>query len=235
MGEHKANYVYCIVKSAVVRKKDGAEICRIPFTNQFKVIEELDGQYYGEAYRPEGNNSSIKIRGYVNKRGFVPYKITDMANLQYRNKTGQRIPTTLRFGGQASGYIGKDEIINAVAECNGWMLTGKGWTKAEWLEKKRDIFDSECMKNLVYAVITQTVKDYRAIIRRMQSGMRFAPGEYKSTVGEMHLIRRWFQKGDYLKIFEDTVSGEERLRMIDKEMGVTEEWIKMITSKLPLK
>ena len=61
---------------------------------------------------------------------------------------------------------------------------------------------------------------------------RFVPNEFAKAVGELQLIRQWFHDGDYLKIFEDNMSGEERLEMLDKELGVTDEWIRRILSKV---
>ena len=230
-NENRPKYVYCVVKNATLRKKDGSIVFSIPFSNQFRVLGDMgDGHLYGEAYKPEGKGYT-KLRGYVNANGFTCHKVHDMANLFYRNITGCRIPTAIRYKGIASGWIDKDETVNVIAYVNGWMLTGKGWTKANWLQKEREIGDFESMRTLVYAVITQTVKDYRLIIRKMQGVGRFLPGEYVNAVGEIKMIRKWFHDGDYLKIFEDSVSGEERLDMLDKEMGVTEEWLNRVMSK----
>ena len=231
MGNEKPVYVYCVVKSAALRKKDGSFVCSIPFSNQFRVLNDLgNGRLFGEAYKQYGKGYS-KYRGIVNAAGFTRHKVVDMAYLRYRNITGRRIPVALRYKGNAFGWIEKDDVVNAIAFVNGWMLTGKGWTKADWLQKERDIGDFESMKTLVYAVITQTVKDYTWIIRKLQTGIRYSPGELSDTISEMRKIRKWFYTGDYLKIFEDNMTGKQRLECLDKELGVTEEWIETILSK----
>lgn len=233
--DSKPIYVYCVVKSTTLRKKDGSFVCSIPFSNQFRVLNDMgNGQLYGEAYKPDGKGYT-KLRGYVKAAAFTKHKVIDMAHLHYRNITGQRIPVAARYKGQASGWIGKDEIVNVIAFVNGWMLTGNGWTKANWLKKERDIGDFESMKTLVYAVITQTVKDYTRIIRKLQTGIRYVPGEFIDSIAEMKMIRKWFYDGDYLKIFEDNMTGEERLKCLDKELGVTEEWVKMMLEKKRIK
>lgn len=230
-NESRPKYVYCVVKNAVLRKKDGSIVFSIPFSNQFRVLSVTeDGLLYGEAYKPNCRGY-VKFRGFVNPKGFTDKKVHDMADLRFRNITGQRIPTALRFKGQASGWIAPDETVNVIAYTGGWMLTRKGWTKANWLKKERDIADFESMRTLVYAVITQTVKDYKTIIRKIQTGGRFAPGEYVKSTSELRMIRKWFYDGDYLKIFEDDVSGTERLDLLDKEMGVTEEWLNRVMSR----
>ena len=91
MGKENGNeYVYCIVKSATIRKKDGSIVCSIPFGNPFRVMSEMEnGMYYGETYKSNGRGN-IKYRGFVNARGFTKHKVIDMSQLHYRNKTGQR-------------------------------------------------------------------------------------------------------------------------------------------------
>ena len=230
-NESKPVIVYCVVKNAHLRKKNGEIVCSIPFSNQFKVLHDSgDGRLYGEAYKPK-SRGYIKYRGFVNASGFSRHRVYNMANLRYRNITGRRIPVAKRYKGEPSGWIQEGEIINAVACVNGWILTGKGWTKADWLQKCRDIGDFESMKTLVYAVITQAVKDYTRIIRRLQNGNNYVPREFSDATTEMRMIRKWFHDGDYLKIFEDNMTGEERLQCLDKELGVTEEWVKMTLSK----
>jgi len=228
-------YVYCVVKSAVIRKKDGSFICSIPFGNPFKVLARVeDGLYYGETYKTD-ERRNVKYRGFVNVRGFTKHKIVDMSQLHYRNKTGQRIPVAMRYKGEATGWIEPDEEVNVLYMVNGWMLTGKGWTKAEWLEKVRVIFDYDSMKDLVYAVITQTVKDYTAIIRGLQSGIRYYTKDVPDSIAEMGLIRKFFLEGDYLKIIADQYTGEERLEQIDRDLGVTDEWVKQMLSRKRVK
>ena len=230
-NENRVVNVYCIVKSTVIRKRDGSIICSIPFGNPFKILARVEnGLYYGEAYK-SNERGNVKYRGYVDSRAFSRYKVIDMAYLHYRNRTNQRIPTTMRYRGKADGWIEPGEEIHVLAKVGDWMLTGKGWTKADWLEKVRIICDTECMKNLVYAVITQTVKDYTAIIRGLQSGIRHYSKEIPDSIAEMRLIRQWFMEGNYLKIIDDQYSGEERLQMIDKDLGVTDEWIRQMLSK----
>lgn len=229
--EDKPVYVYCVVKTAYLRKKNGEMICPVPFSNQFRVLSPMsDGRLYGEAYKLQGRGY-VKLRGYVQSAGFSKHPVVNMANLRYRNIAGQRIPVTKRYRGNPCGWIQKDEVINAVAFCGGWMLTGKGWTKADWLQKCRDIGDYESMKTLVYAVISQTVKDYEKIVRKLQSGSSFVPCEFTDAIAEMRMIRKWFKDGDYLKIIEDSMTGQERLECLDKKLGVTEEWVKRTLSK----
>ena len=230
-NENRPKYVYCVVKSAVIRKKDGSVVCSIPFGNPFHVLATVDdGLYYGEAYKVNGKGNT-KYRGFVNARGFTEQKVVDMSYLHYRNKTGCRIPVTMRYRGSACGWIEPDEETHVIALVDGWFLTGKGWTKAEWMEKVRDIFDYESMKTLVYAVITQTVKDYTAIIRGLQSGIRYYTKDLPDGIVEMRMIREWFTEGNYLKIIDDQYTGEERLEQIDKDLGVTDEWVKQMLSK----
>lgn len=231
MSIEKPRYVYCVVKSALLREKSGKVICSVPFANPFRVIEIMDdGSIYGEAYKPQGKGY-LKFRGFVNASGFTRHRITDVSHLYYRNITGQKIPTAIRYKGKQVGFIDKNEVVNAIAYVNGWMLTGKGWTKAEWLCKQRDIADYESMKTLVYAVITQTVKDYRRIIHKIRNGGRFSRHEFADPIAELRMIREWFNNGDYLKILEDDATGQERLEMLDKELGVREEWMKKVLSK----
>lgn len=230
--EIRPKYVYCVVKSATLRKRDGTKICNIPFGSQFHELCRMsDGTIYGEVYNPDYRRGYTKYRGYVQAKGFTKHKVVDMSYLYYRNATGKRIPTATRYKGEATGWIAPDETIHVIAAVGDWMLTGKGWTKSEWLEKKREVFDQECLKNLVYAIITQTVTDYKKIIRKLQSGSRYVSGELPDAITELRLIRKWFKDGDYLKVFEDSLTGEERLQCLDKELGVTEEWIKEILSK----
>ena len=230
-NENRPKYVYCVVKSAVIRKKDGSVVCSIPFGNPFHVLATIeDGLYYGEAYKIDGKGNT-KYRGFVKARGFSEHKVVDMSYLHFRNKTGVRIPVTLRFKGAACGWLEPDEETHVISYCDGWFLTGKGWTKAEWLEKVREIFDYESMKTLVYAVITQTVKDYTAIIRGFQSGIRYYSKDFPDCIAEMRLIREFFMEGNYLKIIDDQYTGEERLEQIDKDLGVTDEWLKQILSR----
>lgn len=223
-------YVYCVVKSTVIRKRDGSIVCSIPFGNPFHVLGKEDGLYYGEAYKAN-EKGNIKYRGFVDARGFSKDKIVDMSYLHYRNKTGQRIPTTMRYKGVASSWLEPDEEIHVLFRSGDWMLTGKGWTKAEWLEKVRIICDYENMKTLVYAVITQTVKDYTSIVRGLQAGFTYYTRDCPDSIAEMLMIRKWFVEGNYLKIIADQYSGEERLEMIDKDLGVTDEWLQKISSK----
>lgn len=228
----RRKYVYCIVKSAVLRKKDGSFVCSIPFGSSFHVLADVEnGLYYGETYIKTGKRSSAKYRGFVNANGFTEEKVIDMAYLHYRNKTGQRIPTTMRYKGHASGFIEQDEEIHVIAQVDGWMLTGKGWTKAVWMQKVREIYDYESMKTLVYAVITQAVTDYQSIIRNLQSGIRYYTKDLPDCIAEMGLIRKFFINGDYLKIIDDQYTGEERLEQIDHDLGVTDEWTKQMLSK----
>ena len=224
-------YVYCVVKSTVIRKKNGSVVCSIPFGNPFHVLATVeDGLYYGEAYKIDGKGNT-KYRGFVNARGFSEHKVVDMSYLHYRNKTGVRIPVTMRYRGSACGWIEPGEETHVIANVNGWYLTGKGWTKAEWMEKVRDICDYESMKNLVYAVITQTVKDYTGIIRCLQAGYLFYTKDITDSIAEMGLIRQFFMEGNYLKIIDDQYTGEERLEQIDKDLNVTDEWVKQMLSK----
>ena len=228
----RRKYVYCVVKSAVVRKKDGTFVCSVPFGNSFHVLADVEnGLYYGETYIKKGKRSSIKYRGFVNVKGFTENKIIDMAYLRYRNNTGQRIPTTLRYKGHASGFIEPDDEVNVFALVDGWMLTGKGWTKAVWLQKVREIYDYESMKTLVYAVITQAVTDYTSIIRNLQSGITYYSRDLPNCLTEMRLIRQWFEEGNYLKIIDDQYTGEERLQQIDRDLGVTDGWVKQMLSR----
>jgi hypothetical protein len=83
----------------------------------------------------------------------------------------------------------------------------------------------------VYAVITQTVKDYEKIIRKLQSGSSYTSCEFTDAIAEMRMIRKWFKDGDYLKIIEDSMTGQERLECLDKKLGVTDEWMKRTLSK----
>ena len=133
--------------------------------------------------------------------------------------------------GKASGFIEPDEEINVIAQVDGWMLTGKGWTKAVWMQKVREIYDNESMKDVVYAVITQAVNDYQSIIRNLQSGIRYYTKDLPDCIAEMGLIRKFFMEGNYLKIIDDQYTGEERLGQIDKDLNVTEEWVKQMLSK----
>lgn len=233
------NYVFCVVKSAVLRDENGNQVKVLPFGTQFKVLQTWsDGRYYGETIRTDYNGTVRayeRYKGFVRSAGFSKYRVFDMAGLLYRNKMGKRIPVSLRYRGDQDGWIEPNTVLKASASVDGWMLTDKGWTKSEWLAKVRDIDDPETMKNLVYAVITQTVSDYKRLIRRFQTGFRYVPGEYTDSVAELMIIRQWFQSGNYLKIFEDSMTGEERLQMLDNELGVTEEWIKMISSKVRIK
>lgn len=230
--EAKPTYVYCVVKSAMLRKRNGSEVCSIPFGSQFRMLCDMeDGNLYGEVYKYDSKRGYTKYRGYVLKKGFTKHKVIDMAYLYYKNITGKRIPTAKRFMGKASGWIEPNEVIHVLASVDKWMLTGKGWTKAEWLRKQKEVFDPECLKTLVYAVITQTVNDYKKIVRKMQQNGRYTTWELDDAITEMRLIRKWFKDGDYLKICEDTLTGEERLAMLDKELGVTNEWIKEVLKR----
>lgn len=231
MGREQPVYVWCVVKSAMLRKKDGSLVFTIPFGSRFRVLSDMgDGKYYGETYKRYGQGYT-KYRGYVSAAGFVNEEVIDMAYLRFKNITGQRIPVTMRFKGKADGWINPDEVIHVIAYTNGWMLTGKGWTKAEWLRKERGIEDYESMKTVVYAVITQAVKDYSAIVRKMQSGIRWKLKDFPDAITELRLIRKWFHDGDYLKIIEDSMTGDERLQCLDRELGVTDEWLRQMLSK----
>lgn len=232
MARVKPIYVYCVVKSAEMRKKNGTLVCSIPFGNQFRVLSDMkDGYLYGETYM-RVNRGYAKYRGFVNRKGFTDRKIIDMSYLYFRNNTGKRIPTTLRYKGKASGWIEVDEKIHALAKTDdGWILTGKGWTRSEWMSKVRTINDNESMKTLAYAVITQAVKDYQAIVHALQANIRYYSRDCADSVTEMKMLRKWFSEGNYLKIIDDQYSGEDRLQMIDNELGVTEEWIKTVTMK----
>lgn len=234
-NENRPKNVYCIVKSATMRKKDGSFVCSIPFGSPFRMLSKIDGGFlYGEVYIA-GKHGNIKYRGFVNASGFSKNRVIDMSYLYYRNNTGQRIPVTMRYKGTASGWIEANEQIHVLAKVDDWVLTGKGWTKEKWLTKVRTIFDYESMKNLAYAVITQTVKDYYAIVRGLKANIRYYSRDYTDTIAEMRLIREWFKEGNYMKIIDDPYSGEERLEMLDKELGVTKEWVKETLSKKKLK
>lgn len=229
--ENEPVYVYCVVKSALLRKKNGEVICSIPFSNQFRVFSQTsDGRLYGEAYKP-GCGGSAKYRGYVKASGFTKHKVIDMSHLYYRNRTGKRVPTAMRFGGKQTGWIERGERVNVIARTGDWMLTGRGWTRAEWLQKERDIGDYESMKTLVYAIISITVSDYKKIVRGMKAGKRYISKECRDAAREFRFIRKWFHDGEYLKIFEDNMTGDERLEILDKELGVTEEWMKQTLSR----
>lgn len=233
-NENKPKYVYCVMKNAVVRKRNGEYLCTIPFGSPFKKLEENEeGWIYGETVRYDRNgyNAYVKYRGFVNSRGFSEQKVIDMSLLLYRNIAGRKIPVSMRIGGKICGWIEPMAIVKALAQVDGWMLTNSGWTKTEWLQKQKDIGDYESMRTLVYAVIMQTVKDYTKIIHKIQSKKRFATGEFIDCVAEVRQIRKWFRDGDYLKVFEDTMTGEERLEMLDKELGVTDEWMKNLLSR----
>lgn len=226
--------VYCVVKSAIMRKKDGTVVCSIPFGCPVRMLSITDdGKIYGEFYRQE-KKVCVKYRGFAPKVGFVGARVIDMAGLYHINKTGKRIPVSMRINGSVNGWINAGSRVSVLAMTDGWMLTEKGWTKSAWLEKDREVIDIECLRTLAYAVISQTVKDYVTIIHKIQKKGRFVPNEFAKAVGELQLIRQWFHDGDYLKIFEDNMSGEERLEMLDKELGVTDEWIRRILSKVKI-
>lgn len=230
----RPRYVYCIMKSATVRKRDGEYLCTIPFGSAFRLLEQdNEGWIYGETSRTDHNGFTTfnKCRGFVNSKGFTFDKVIDMASLFYKNISGKRIPVSLRINGDVIGWIEPGKTVSAIALAGNWMLTNQGWTKAEWLEKQKDIGDYESMKTLAYAVITQTVKDYTKIIHKIQSKKRFSTGEFVDAVAEVRQIRKWFRDGDYLKILEDTMTGEERLEILDKELGVTDEWMTKLLSR----
>lgn len=230
MGREKRTYAYCVVKSAALRKKDGTFIYSIPFMSQFRVLGRMsDGKLYGEAYKPCGKGYT-KYRGYVTSAGFSKHEVIDMANLKYQNITGKRIPTAIRFRGKATGWIERGEKINVVAYTHGWMLTGKGWTKAEWLGKVRDIDNYEGIKDLVYAVITRAVTDYKTCVKTLQSGLHFASKDLPDSQVEIKQIRKMFHEGGYFKIINDSITGDERLEILDKELGVTDKWMQQVMS-----
>ena len=163
-NEDRPKFVYCVFKNAYLKNRTGEVVYSIPFMGRFRVFGELkDGRYWGEALEPHGQKY-IRHRGFVTKKAFVECKVTDMSFLRFRNVSGQKIPTSLRYRGQRTGVIYPDEVVSVIASVDGWMLTVKGWTKSDWLRKENDFYDYESARDLVYAVITQTVTDYTAIV-----------------------------------------------------------------------
>ena len=235
MRESKPKVVFCVAKSVSLRNEEGEVVHSLTFGAPFKVLEQTDGKYYGETIRTDYNGRNgpyLKYRGWAPIVGFSRNKVKDMANLIFMNKTGKRVPVAMRYkGSNQTGWIKPSECVQVAAVVGEWMLTEKGWTKSEWLKKVRDVDDAESIRTLVYAVILQTVKDYQHIIHRLQMGQRFAKGEIKDALTELRLIREWFRNGDYLKIVNDDLTGLERLKMIDDELGVSEQWVKQMMSK----
>ena len=230
-NESKPRFVYCVFKTAYLKDKHGTVVYSIPFMGRFRVFGETkDGRLWGESLEQRGQKYT-RHRGFVTKKAFVDCPVTDMSFIKFRNVSGVKIPTSLRYRGQRTGVIYPDEVVSVIAKVDGWMLTVKGWTKSEWLRKEAEFYDYECAKDLVYAVITQTVTDYTAIVKSLQNNTMHSQKDRYDCLTEFRMIRQWFHDGDYLKIFEDSVTGDERLEMLDKQLGVTKEWARQMLRK----
>lgn len=233
-SENRPEFVYCIVKNAVVRKRNGEFVCSISFGNKFRVLRDCGkGRLYGECYKPN-KKGYIKYRGFVKSRGFTRNRVVNMSGLLHRNITGRKIPTAVRYKGQEDGQIKPGEIVKVFASVNGWMLTGKGWTKAKWLEKKKEAYDAESVRELMIEVMTLAVHDYRSIVKDIRKG-KGSSREMPDLRAEFMLIRKMFIDGHFFKAMRDSLTGIERLQMLDKELGVTDEWIRQMLSKKGVK
>ena len=230
-SENKPKYVYCVVKSAVLRKKNGEFICSIPFSDRFRVLNDMkNGRLYGETYQANSKGGYTKYRGYVNSSGFTKHRIIKMSGLLYRNITRARVPVAARYKGQEDGKIDPGQTVSVIAIVNGWMLTSKGWTKEEWFRKKKITEEPEIIKDLLCEVITLSVSDYKRIVEMIRKGKE-STREFTDLYAELRIIRKMLIEGNYNKAINDSITGVERLRMLDKEIGVTDEWIEEVINR----
>ena len=78
----------------------------------------------------------------------------------------------------------------------------------------------------------QRVKtDYTAIVKALKNNTMHSRKDLYDCLTEFRMIRQWFHNGDYLKIFMDSVTGDERLEMLDRQLGVTKEWARQMIRK----
>ena len=212
-----------MVKSAKVKNADGEEIGRIRFGNKLQYVrEDANGVYVIGA----------NCRGYVTGLALSEEPIRDMSGLYYQNVFGEPVPAFRRYGEHdVCGFIGDGEYVKVYKNVGKQYLTSKGWSMAKWFKKDRDICDPAVMRELMAAVINRAVKDYQINIRKIQKRRWHTPDEYMMLVNEMIAIRAWFEKGDYQKLFEDTESGEERLRMLDRRLAVRKDWLDEVYEK----
>lgn len=226
-SDNKPKYVYCVVKSAVLRKKNGEFICSIPFFDRIRIMNDMgNGRLYVEVYKPNGNGYA-KYRGFVNSSGFTRHKIINMSGLLYRNITRHEIPTAVRYKGHEDGHIEADDVVSVIASVNGWMLTNKGWTKAKWLKKQKIVEEPEIIKDLLCEVITLAVSDYKRIIGFIKKGKE-STREFNDLRAEIRIIRKMLIEGDYNRAISDSATGYDRLMMLDRELGVTDQWIEEV-------
>ena len=209
---------WCIVKSVCVRDINGREIGKLRFGTQVLVLYADDNRHC------EVFSRSFQGSGIVPTASLSFHPIKDMARLPFYNAKPYDIPVSMRYKGEKTGVIEPDDIVSVIAITGDWCLTDRGWTKHKWLKKSLDI-DDETIKAIAFAVVHRAVNDYKLVIHKLRKNAYRGADEYISLVNEMDVLRDWFSHEVYRGLFNEKLTGQERLEIIDRSLNVNRKWV----------
>ncbi|MBQ1789799.1 MAG: hypothetical protein II008_06465 [Oscillospiraceae bacterium] len=239
MDKDEKRFMYVVAKSVTMTDKPDGEkkpLCKIPFGAAVTYLRRNKGTEngrvkvtYSYAEGSRKNRKKVTVSGWVPAIGLSENKIEDYAKLTYYNATGKKIPMFNRYKGEIIGYLPPLGQVDVIAKVGHWGLTTKGWTYGKWLRRYKDIAYEEDAKTAMLAVLSWAVNDYRRYVRilrekkYMRHDFRHAQSEFLGVMQEIDVIREWFSSEGY-SMFFDSISGSERLEMLDKEVGVNDNW-----------
>ena len=222
---HEPEAAWCIVKSVRVRNIRGDEIGKLKFGTQVLVLHSDNESRHYEVF-----SKSFQGSGFVPTASLSFFPIKYMARLPFYNAKPYEIPVAMRYKGRKTGVIEPDCIVSVIAITGDWCLTNRGWTKHKWLKKSLDI-DDETIKAIAFAVVHRAVNDYRLVIHKLRKSTYRGADEYINLVNEMDVLRDWFSHEAYRGMFNEKLTGQERLRLIDRSMNITRNWVENHHSK----
>ena len=223
--------MWCVVKSAPVRTAPRLD-ADIVGTLRFKQLvyihfsrQTTNGMIECDSI-VQNHKPNYRIIGWVPIKGLCKDRIEDYAGLYYQNLTGKRVPCTLNYYSRdVYTWILPGDVVQVIAVTGNWFLTEKGWTRAKWLTKCRDIFDQECMDTLIYNVLAQAVKDYCNAVRKIKQKKYGSDDGFVTCMSYISNVEHWFLSKTYREMF-DPVPGDERLRDLMQKMEIDKEWMR---------
>ena len=226
-----ADRMYCITSWANVRKDPDGEseiLYRLRFGEPVEIgaKENIVNGKRRVILRRKVANVALNAKetycaGWVSDTALTFETIIDIGRLLYVNESNQRIPT-YGIGAGIIDYILPDEQVAVIARVGNKAKTSKGWTKWGLLKRRKGIYDDDAAVTFSLMIASRSALDYRICVKKLVRGKFKSTAQFCNTYSEMLRIRKYFL-GDWYKTNFDPVSGEERLKGLDEELGFTDE------------
>lgn len=197
-------------KAFVVRKSipikagmdpESETLYKVGFKQEMLVIADQPNGWLEVSYRTnrhkdeDGVTRGDTYHGYVRKAWVAPQRVHDLARLPYRNLSGKRYPTSMVYGGKASGFIEPGETVSVIAYCSPYALTSKGWSRTDLIR-----YEENATENCLVCVLPE---DHHGFLNLLEALTDATVDDYVANERHRKAIKAWTKQDWFMAVYGD--------------------------------